>query len=130
MLLNSSGEGNLLANLCACRAGELQPCGISLDSDNLGTGSGGANVDHEDFVLCQLGNLGLLAIGSLDTEETAEKEVVDLNLSVDGRELSTETKDETNKTIGTAEGWVNTSTHTWRMSATARKCKKLGEAYQ
>lgn len=112
MLLDSSREGDLLANLSACRAGELQSCGICLDGNNLGTGGGRSDVNHENFVLCELGNLGLLAIGSLHTKKTAKKEVVDLNFSVDGRELATETKYETDETIGTAESRVDTSTNT------------------
>ena len=63
MLLDSSAHGDLLANFCASRAGELQLGGIVLDGDDLGTSGGGTNVDHEDFVLCELGDLGLLAIG-------------------------------------------------------------------
>jgi hypothetical protein len=112
MLLDSAGKGDLLANLGTGRAGELKSGGIGLDGDNLGTSSGGTNVDHEDFVLCELSNLGLLAVGGLDTEQTTEQEVVDLDLSVDGGELATETKDETDQTIGTAESGVNTSTNT------------------
>lgn len=112
MLLDSSGKGNLFANLGTCRAGELKSGSVGLDGNDLGTSGGGTNVDHEDFVLCKLGDLGLLAIGSLDTEETTEEEVVDFDFSVDGGELSTETEDETNETIGTAEGRVDTSTNT------------------
>jgi hypothetical protein len=112
MLLDSAGKRNLLANLGTGRAGKLESGGIGLDGDDLGTSGGGTNVDHEDFVLCELGNLGLLAIGGLDTEQTTEQEVVDLDLGVDGGELATETKDETDQTIGTAEGGVNTGTNT------------------
>jgi hypothetical protein len=112
MLLDSAGKSNLLANLGTGRAGKLESGSIGLDGDDLGTSGGGTDVDHEDFVLCELGNLGLLAVGGLDTEQTTEQEVVDLDLSVDGRELATETKDETDQTIGTAEGGVNTGTNT------------------
>ena len=112
MLLDSTREGDLLTDLGTCRASELQSGGISLDGDDLGTSGGRTNVDHEDFVLCEFGNLGLLAVGGLDTEQTTEQEVVDLDLGVDGRELATETKDETDQTIGTAEGRVDTGTNT------------------
>jgi hypothetical protein len=112
MLLDSARKSDLLANLGTGRAGKLESGGIGLDGDNLGTSGGGTNVDHEDFVLCELGDLGLLAVGSLDTEQTAEEEVVDLDFGVDGGELATETKDETDQTIGTTEGGVNTSTNT------------------
>lgn len=112
MLLDSAGKSDLLADLGTGRAGELKSGGIGLDGDDLSTSGGRTNVNHEDFVLCELGNLGLFAIGSLDTEQTAEQEVVDLDLSVDGGELATETKDETDQTIGTAESGVDTSTNT------------------
>lgn len=112
MLLDSSGKSNLLANLGTCGAGKLKSGGISLDSDDLCTGGGGTNVDHENLVLGKLCDLGLLTIGSLHTEKTAEKEVVDLEFSVDGRELSTKTKDETDQTIGTAKSRIDASTHT------------------
>jgi len=112
MLLDSAGKGNLLANLGTGRAGELKSGSIGLDSNNLGTSGGRTDVNHENFVLCELGNLGLLAVGGLDTEQTTEQEVVDLNLSVDGGKLATETKDETDQTIGTAEGGVDTGTNT------------------
>ena len=112
MLLDSAGKSDLLANFGTGRAGELKSGGIGLDGDDLSTSGGRTNVNHEDFVLCELGNLGLLAIGSLDTEQTAEQEVVDLDFSVDGGELATETKDETDQTIGTAESGVDASTNT------------------
>lgn len=112
MLLDSAGKSDLLTDLGTGGAGELESGGIGLDGDDLGTGGGGTNVDHEDFVLCKLSNLGLLAVGGLDTEQTTEQEVVDLDLSVDGGELATETKDETDQTIGTAEGRVDTGTNT------------------
>lgn len=112
VLLDSSAHGDLLANLCASRAGELQLGGIVLDSDDLGTSSGGTDVDHEDFVLCELGDLGLLAVGGLHTQKSPEQEVVDLNLGVDLGELALETKDETNETIGTAKSGVDAGTNT------------------
>jgi hypothetical protein len=112
VLLDSSAHGDLLADLCAGRAGELQLGGIVLDGDDLGTSGGGTNVDHEDFVLRQLGDLGLLAVGSLHTQKSPEEEVVDLNLGVDLGKLALETKDETDETIGTAESRVDASTDT------------------
>lgn len=54
----------------------------------------------------------MLSVGSLDTEETAEKEEVDLQLDVNVRELVLETKDLTDETIGTAKGGVNAGTNT------------------
>lgn len=114
MLLDSSGKGNLLANLCACGAGELQSSSVGLDGNDLGTGGGRSNVDHEDFVLCELGDLCLLAIGSLDSEKTAKKEVVDLDFRVDGGELAAETQHETDQTVSTAQSGVDTGTDTWK----------------
>jgi hypothetical protein len=69
-------------------------------------------ISYQNFVLRQLGNLRLLAIGGLDTEQSAEKEVVDLNLGVNVGEVSAETEDETDETIGTAKRRVDASTNT------------------
>lgn len=112
MLLNTSRKGNLLAVLSTGWGSELQLGTVSLDGNNLCSGSGRTNVDHENFALGELGNLGLLAIGSLDTEETTEEEVVDLEVGVDGWEFATETEDETDETIGTAKSWINSGTNT------------------
>lgn len=106
MLLNSSADGNLLANLCAGGAGQAELGSIGLDTQDLSTGGSGTNVDHQNLVLSQLGNLGLLAIGSLDTQQAAEQEVVDLNLSVDGRQAATVAKDEADQAISTIEKLV------------------------
>lgn len=112
MLVDTTRQRNLLTILGTSRSGELELSTISLDGDDLRTGGGGADVDHENFVLGELGDLCLLAVGSLDTEETAEEEVVDFEVGVDGGELAAETEDETDKTIGTAEGGVHTGTDT------------------
>lgn len=112
VLLDTSGQGDLLTDLCAGGRGERETGGVSLHSDDLGTSSSRTNVDHEDFVLRQLGDLGLLAVGGLDTEQSSEEEVVDLDFGVDVGEMSTETEDEANETIGTAEGRVDAGTDT------------------
>lgn len=112
MLLNSATDGDLLANFCASRAGQAELSGIGLDTNDLSTGSSGTDVNHENFVLSKLSDLGLLAVGGFDTEQTTEKEVVDLDLSVDGGKAATVTEDETDETIGTAEGGVDTGTDT------------------
>lgn len=112
MLLDTSGQSNLLANVAAGRAGQNQLGGIVLDSDNLGSSRGGTNVDHDHLVLGQLGNLGLLAIGGSHTEQAAEKVEVDLDLAVDIGKTALETQDETNETISTAKGRVDSGTDT------------------
>jgi hypothetical protein len=103
MLLDSSANGNLLTNLRAGRAGQAELGSIGLDTQDLSTGGSGTNVNHQNLILSQLGNLGLLAIGGLDTEQAAEQEVVNLNLGVDSREAATVAKDETDQTISTAK---------------------------
>lgn len=70
---------------------------------------------YQNFILCKFGDLGLLAVGRLDTEQSSEKEVVDLELSIDVGEMSAETKDETDETIRTAERGVYASTDTCHM---------------
>lgn len=101
MLVNSPTDGNLLADLGTGGAGERDLSNIGLDTQNLGTGGGGTNVHHQHFVLSKLGDLGLLAVGGPHTEQSAEQEVVDLDLGVDGGQATTVTQDETNETIGT-----------------------------
>lgn len=112
VLLNSSAEGDLLSDLSAGGASQLQSCSIGLDSNDLGTSGCGSNIDHEDLILCQLSNLGLLSIGSLDTEQATQQEVVDFDLGVNSGKLSTKTEDETDQTIGTAKSWVDAGSNT------------------
>lgn len=133
MLLDTSGQSHLFANLCASRRGEGQTGSVSLDGDDFGTRSGRANVDHlkkvsalicvflsciktyEDFVLCKLGNLGLLAVCCLDSEQSSKEEVVDLELSVNVGKMAAETKDKTNETISTTQSRIYTCTNTYYM---------------
>jgi len=115
MLLDSSTQGDLLTDLGTSRACELQLGDISLDTDDFGTSRSRSNVDHENFVLGQFGDLGLLAVCGLNTEQATEEEVVNLDFGIDGRKLALQTEHETNETIGTAKSRVNTGTNTCRM---------------
>lgn len=112
MLLDSARDGDLLANLSTGGTGQAELSGIGLDTEDLSTSSGGTNVNHQNFVLSKLGNLGLLAVGGLDTKKAAEQEVVDFNLGVDSGKTATVTENETDETIGTAKGGVDTGTNT------------------
>lgn len=112
MLLDTSAQGDLLANVGAGRAGQDQLGGVVLDGGYLGARRGGTNVDHNDLVLGQLGDLGLLAVGGSHTEQATEQVEVHLNLTVDLGEASLEAQDETDETIGSAESWVDASTDT------------------
>ena len=67
---------------------------------------------YENFILCKLGNLGLLAVCGLYSEQSSEEEVVDFKLRVNIGKVATETKDETDKTIRTTQGRVYTCTDT------------------
>jgi hypothetical protein len=116
VLVNSSGQRDLLSLLGTRGTGELQLCNIGLGSDDFSARSGRANVDHEDFVLGKLSHLRLLAVGGLHTEETAQKEEVDFEIGVDVGELTLETEDVTDETVGTAKGGVNTGTDTCQWS--------------
>lgn len=107
MLVDTSAEGDLLANVCADGAGEDQLGGIVLDGGHLGAGGRGANVDHDDLVLGQLGDLGLLAVGRLDAEQTAQQVKVDFDLAVDVGQLALEAEDEADQTVGTAQRGVD-----------------------
>jgi hypothetical protein len=112
VLLNTSGQSHLFANLCASGRGERQTGSVSLDGNNLGARSGRTNVDHKHFVLCKLRNLGLLAVCGLDSEQSSKEEVVDLELSVNVGKMAAETKDKTNETIGTTQSRVYACTNT------------------
>lgn len=112
MLLDTSAEGDLLANVGAGRADKDELGSIVLHGDDLGTRGGGANVDHDEFVLSKLGDLGLLAIGGSDTEQTTQQVEINLDFAVNFRQSALETQDETNQTIGTAEGRVDAGTNT------------------
>ncbi|KAI6772529.1 hypothetical protein HG530_003487 [Fusarium avenaceum] len=81
MLLNTSTQSDLLANVGTGGASKNKLGSIVLDGSNLGSGRGGTNVDHDNLVLGQLRNLGLLSVGGPHTEQTAEKVEVDLNLA-------------------------------------------------
>ena len=93
VLLNTTTEGDLLANIGAGGGGEHKLGGIVLVGGDLGTGRSGADVDHDDLVFGELGDLCLLTVGGSDTEETAEEVEVDLDFTVDLRETSLETQD-------------------------------------
>lgn len=112
MFLYSAAERHLLADLRARRAGQSKARCIGLNGDHLSARCRAANVDHEHLVLRKLRDLGLLAVCRLDTEQAAEKEVVDLELRVDGGEVAAEAENETDQTIGTAERGVNAGTDT------------------
>lgn len=112
MLVDTSAESHLLTDICADGAGQDQLSSVVLDSSDLSTSGRGANVDHDDLVLGQLGDLGLLAVGRLDTKQASEQVEVDLDLAVNVGQLALEAQDETDQTIGTAEGRVDLGTDT------------------
>lgn len=112
MLLDTSAQSNLLANVGTGRAGKNQLGGIVPDSRNLGASRGRANVNHDNLVLGQLSDLGLLAVGGSHTKKTSEEVEVDLDLAVDLGESALETQDETNETIGSAQGRIDSGTDT------------------
>ncbi|KAA8577326.1 hypothetical protein EYC84_007292 [Monilinia fructicola] len=94
MLFNTTTKRDLLSNVGASRVGQEQFSCILLDSHNLSTGSSRSNVDHENLVLCELGNLGLLTISSLNTQKTTQKIIVDFDFDVDIRETALESENE------------------------------------
>jgi hypothetical protein len=112
MLLDTSAESNLLANVGTGRAGQDKLSSIVLDSSDLGTSRCGANVHHDNLVLGQLSNLGLLAVGSPDTEKATEEVEVNLDLAVNLGQAALETQHETNETIGSAKCRVDSGTNT------------------
>lgn len=112
MLLDSSRERDLLSHLGARRRRKCELRNIRLRSHDLRTGGSRPNVDHEHLVLGELGNLGLLAVGGLDTEKTTKKEEVDFEVEVDFGEVALETEDLADETIGTAKRGIDVGTNT------------------
>lgn len=112
MLFDTSTQGNLLANVGTGRAGENQLGRIVLDGGNLGTRGRGADVDHDDLVLGELGHPRLLAVSSPDTKEALEEVKVDLDFAVNLGQAALETEDEADETIGTAKCGVDAGTNT------------------
>ena len=107
MAINPPTQRNLLANLRTRRTRQAQLRGIGLDAHDLGTRGRGADIDHQDLVLRQLGHLGLFAVGGFDAEEAAQQEIVDLEFGVDGREAALEAEHEADEPIGAAQGRVD-----------------------
>ena len=114
MLFDPPRQCNLLSNLRAGRARQDQLGHVDLGRDDLGAGRGAAYVDHDDLILRQLADLGLFAVLRLDSQQPPESEVVDLELRVDGRQRSLETENVADQSVGSAEGWVNLSSHACR----------------
>ena len=110
MLLDTTGKSNLLANVGASRGREDELSSVVLVGGDLGTGGSRTDVYHDDLVLRQLGDLGLLSVGGSDTEEAAEEVEVDFDLAVDLGEAALETEDVTDETVGSAEGRIDTRT--------------------
>src|ERR1700753_4192752 len=101
MLLDTARQTNLLSNLRAGRTCQTQLCNVGLDTQHLCASRCAPNVDHEDFVLGELGDLCLLAVFRLDTQKASQQEVVDLQLAVDAGQFATKAENLANKTIGT-----------------------------
>lgn len=112
VLFDTPAECHLFANVGASRAYEDKLGSIVLDGGDLGTGGGGADVDHDELVLGEFGDLGLLAVGGPNTEQTTEQVEVDFDFTVDLGESALETEDETDETISSAEGRVDAGTDT------------------
>lgn len=112
VLLDTTAESNLLANVGASWGGEDKLRSVVLVSRNLGTGGCGTNVDHDDFVLGKLRNLGLLAIGCANTEETAEEVEVDFDFAVDLGKTAFQAQDVADEAIGSAESGIDAGADT------------------
>lgn len=112
MLLNTSAQSNLLADIGTGGAGQDKLSSVVLDGSNLGASRGRANVDHNNLVLSELSNLGLFTIGGPHTEQAAEKVEVDLDLTVDLGKAALETQDETDQTIGSAQSRIDSGADT------------------
>ena len=80
MLLNTPTQRDLLANFSARRTCQLDFGKIRLDGQHTTTSTRRADVDQQQLVLCELGDLRLLLILRLYTEQAAEQEQRNLEL--------------------------------------------------
>src|SRR3569833_1176257 len=83
VLLDTSTQSNLLTDIGASRTRQNQFRGVFLDVSNLGASRSGSNVDHDDFVLGQLLDLGLLPVGGPHALKASQEIKADFYLSVD-----------------------------------------------
>lgn len=103
MLVDPATQGDLLAQLGRGGGVEENLGEIGLDGHDAASLGRAADVDHQNLVLGELLNLGLLLVVRLDSEETAQEEVLDLNLDVDGRERALGAEHLADETIATGE---------------------------
>mmetsp|Transcript_22571 Transcript_22571/g.57534 ORF Transcript_22571/g.57534 Transcript_22571/m.57534 type:complete len:315 (+) Transcript_22571:148-1092(+) len=109
VLIDPATESNLVALLCADWVGQSDLGRVVLlDAQDSATGGGGADVNHEDLSLLQLGDLARLGIAiRLHTQQAAEKVVLDLDLHVDAGQLAGVTQDVAHQPVRTGERRVN-----------------------
>merc|ERR1719234_326753 len=92
VLVNPSGESNLLKHLSADRGGQGNLGQICLHSNNSTTGGEGANVNHQNLILCQLLHLGTFLVTlSSHSKQTPEQVIGHLKLSEDGGKMANST---------------------------------------
>lgn len=115
MLFNTTTQGNLLAKLSARRTRQHNLCHVSLDTHDTTTGTGASNVHHQDFSLCEFLDLCPVARAgaSLDAEQLAQQEIIDLELCVNLGQLSHGAEDVADKSVGTAQRRVNLCAYAW-----------------
>src|SRR3569833_1004308 len=83
VLLDTSNQSNLLTDIGASRTRLNQFRGVFLDDSSLGASRSGSNVDHVDFVLGHLLDLGLLPVGGPHAQKASQEIKADFYLSVD-----------------------------------------------
>ena len=77
MLLNTSRECNLLADLGTCRRSELYLGKITLDGEDTATGGCRTDVDEKELVFDKLGDFCLFLVLRLDAKQSAKQEQAD-----------------------------------------------------
>lgn len=92
MFVDTTGQRNLFALLCADGSEQLNLGQVSLHGQHFATSRSRTNVDHQNFVLSQLGDLRLLVALGLDTQKTAQQEKVDFDFNVNIRQLANSTE--------------------------------------
>lgn len=92
MFVDTTGQSNLFTFLCADRSEQLNLGQVSLHGQDLATSRSRTNVDHQNFVLSQLGHLRLLVTLGLNTQKAAQQEKVDFDFNKDVGQLANTTE--------------------------------------
>ncbi|KAH3666217.1 hypothetical protein OGAPHI_004406 [Ogataea philodendri] len=112
MLVDTSGQRNLLVYFRACWRGERQSGHVCLDGHHSCSRGGRANIHHQHVVNLELSHTGLFLAVGLDSQQSSQKEVVDLDVCENRRQVALRTNNLSNQTVGSTQSRVDVGSHT------------------